>query len=387
MVVEGGGVGAPVPYLELCELLGVGDVAHVEEAHLHTLIPGEVPLLGLHGLFAYADECVLVVGVEIVAVAGDLELPQDLGVLGISEVDDEEGIHLLERDQVAALPHEPGGVDVLPRGEPFELPSDSHCRVEDVQVVAGPSAISGDASAGGGYPEVVSALVHGELVEHPAGDRALGHQLDCALVHIELVDGGSLPSADRVRHPLHCGEVDVIQGSVDSARGSHEVGLARYLLLWVLNVQRDDVGVTVIVVGVVDVPDVGGLNHICLVLRPDPREDGLRDVQQRGLTRDEVHVVPDHPGAGVVTVDAHLPLEDWLSPVADVVDPDGCLDLVLLLGGDIPVVPEVIVIRGVDHHQLIAADVKLAHGEPWLKRGDDLGLLGRMSPDDIHRRP
>ena len=78
------------------------------ESYLDALVPGEVALLGLDGLLANAYQGVLVVGVEVVAVAWDLELPEDPGVLRVAEVDGEEGVHLLEGDEVASVPHEPG---------------------------------------------------------------------------------------------------------------------------------------------------------------------------------------------------------------------------------------------------------------------------------------
>ena len=79
----------------LRELLRLCEIAHVEQRHLGALHP---PLRA--GLLADTDHEVVADGVQVPRVAGDLQLAEDLGCRGVTEVDGVEGIGLAKRDEV-----------------------------------------------------------------------------------------------------------------------------------------------------------------------------------------------------------------------------------------------------------------------------------------------
>ncbi len=124
MVIQHRGIGPPVADLKLGDLLRVGHIADVEERYLDALVPGEIAFFGGNGLLPDSDNVVLVVGMQVVRVASDLEFPENLGLAGIGQVNDEERIHLLEGHQVASAAHESRRIDLLTRCQVLQTAGD-----------------------------------------------------------------------------------------------------------------------------------------------------------------------------------------------------------------------------------------------------------------------
>ncbi len=263
-------------------------------------MPRELALLGFLGLLADAYEGVLVVGVEVVAEAGYLELAQHLRVLGVAEVDGEEGVHLLEGDQVASVAHEPGAVYLLPGGKPLQRANRVEGFVEDVDVVA--YAASAPAAAGGGYPEVSVVLVHAELVEDVAGDGAVGPEGDAAVADAYLGDDAALA-------PVVADDVEVLHADVEAGPRVEEEGLGRHLRLGVLHVERGDGVVAEPAPGDVGVPDVLGLDDAPRLALPYGGEHHGVLVDVRGVGDYEVDVVADEAAVEVQAVYGERPLQ------------------------------------------------------------------------------
>ncbi len=195
---------------------------------------------------------------EVVRVAGDLQLPEHHGRRWVAEVDDEEGVDLLECDEVAAVTHEAGRVDLLPGCESLEPSDRLHGLVEDVDSAARTAPAPRDVAPCSGYPEVAAVLVHAELVEDPAGHLAFSEVCDLPVLEPDLVYG-------RVRVPPGR-DVHVVEGDVDGAAGSEEQGLRGDRLQRILGVEAQHRSVAVPRVGAVDVVDLLCLDYPCLAL-------------------------------------------------------------------------------------------------------------------------
>ena len=166
----------PVGQREGRRPLRVGGVRHVEQGHLEALV--RLPVAA----HVPADAQQQVVGdrLEVLGVAGDVQLAGHPGLLGVGQVDDEQRVDLVERHDVGPVADEPRRLEVLAL-------RDVRCAADDRQGVAGLAqdvdgiaarvrAVVGDGPVVGGDAEVAGgAFVHRELVEdgpvHPAGRR------------------------------------------------------------------------------------------------------------------------------------------------------------------------------------------------------------------------
>ena len=147
------------------------------------------------------EQVVRVDPVHVRREAGDLQLAEDRRLRGLVEVEDEERVGLLERDDVAAVVVEAHRADVLAGGDVLDR-ADAHevavralgedrDRALDLRV--------GHAPARRRDAQVAVPLVHRELVEHVPGDDAAADvtRVARARADLELVDLARLVDGRR----------------------------------------------------------------------------------------------------------------------------------------------------------------------------------------------
>ncbi|KAF5052306.1 hypothetical protein DSECCO2_410160 [anaerobic digester metagenome] len=241
----------------------------------------------------------------------------------VREIDDEERIDPLERHEIQPVADEPGGVDPLVRRDVFERPDDIHCGVENVDVVVLDRPLTRPALDGRRNPEVLPVLVERELVQEVSGNPAHGLILDPSVVDREPVDDRLLPAA---------GVVGRRSGGSHVAVADVEVLLRRKEGGVVTEEERLGVGTDPVVF---DGEGACGVEDVVLQRSPgaiDVRQDGLAAVRPHlgeddlvpypdgGLPREDVDVVPDHPGVVVTAGEGPGPDQFGIAPIADVVD-------------------------------------------------------------------
>ena len=209
MVMQERAFGAAVADTDLMKLHGVLDVTDIKERDLHALLPRELSVFGDFRIFFEANDVVFIVRMQIIAVAGDLEFSQDLGIPGIAHIDYEERIDGPEGHHVGAVSQEARGIDLFPGREIRERAHGFHAAIEDVEVVAGctrriighPLLVDRRRDA-----EVVltcgersrTMFVHRELIQDPAGDLPLRLEGRAVICEVEPVE----PRAPAATHSL-----------------------------------------------------------------------------------------------------------------------------------------------------------------------------------------
>ncbi len=151
----------------------------------------------------------------------------------------------------------------------------------------------------GRHPEVVIILVHGELVQHHAGDIATGLILDSLTFYVKPVDRGPWGIPDLppqyVGPPHRESQVNIVQRHIQGAAGSQQNCLICRLLVIVLRVYGYDSGVHIIVVRHIRIVDVCGRYFRLVAASPNLGQDWFTLFFVHGLIHYHINIIADHP--------------------------------------------------------------------------------------------
>ncbi|OPX73299.1 MAG: hypothetical protein A4E38_00129 [Methanoregulaceae archaeon PtaB.Bin108] len=138
-----------------------------------------------------------VIGMEVVRVSRYLQFSKDTRVFRVREIDHEEGVDALERDEIQPVPHETGSVDALVRSDVLKGPGDRQPFIQNIHVVVLVRASLAPSLHRGCDPEMVLVFVHRELVEEMSRHTPGRSILDITPVNRKPVDHGLLNRGGR----------------------------------------------------------------------------------------------------------------------------------------------------------------------------------------------
>ena len=115
--MEQGTIGSTVTDGDLVLLLWILDICDIEHGNLHALVPSEIPLLGFYSFFSKADDMILIIRMEVVAVSRYLQFAENVWIAWIARINHEEWVNFLERYHVRPVPHEADRVDAFARSD------------------------------------------------------------------------------------------------------------------------------------------------------------------------------------------------------------------------------------------------------------------------------
>lgn len=202
-------------------------------------------------------------GVHIAREPRYFKFSQDMGVLGVRQVNGEEGVCLPKGYNIGAVTDEAYGADVFIEGEAGELAMQFQGGIflfkdaEDIFLWGGGSPPGG--GGGGSDAQEGFVLIHGEGVEHAAFDDTAGDISGGSVLEGKFMDNGDLVLVVPILEPGGIGGVPVGDSDIGVVFGDEDFA----------GIAEDGSGFEGGILGQVHLGD----GELCDTIRPGVNED------------------------------------------------------------------------------------------------------------------